>query len=38
MPIQNSRSADFTTTYLSDRVRVARGKTRNMFVFKKLGA
>ncbi|KAI3429815.1 hypothetical protein D9Q98_010128 [Chlorella vulgaris] len=38
VPIQNSRTADFYTTYLSDEVRIARGKSRNMFVFQKLPA
>lgn len=35
IPIQNSRSADFSTTYLSQGLRVARGSTGNLFLFRR---
>lgn len=33
VPIKNSISADFSTTYLSDGLRVARGRSSNTFLF-----
>lgn len=33
VPVPNGRAAEFTTTYCSDRVRVSRGRSRNIFVF-----
>lgn len=33
VPVPNGRSADFSTTYLSDALRVARGASGNIFVF-----
>ena len=36
VPISNSVTADFSTTYLSAGVRVARGKSGNVFLFRKL--
>lgn len=33
VPIANSASADFSTTYLSSGLRVARGRTGNLFLF-----
>ena len=36
MPVTNSIEADFTTTYLSDSLRVARGRGGNLFLFSKL--
>ncbi|PRW60232.1 PAP fibrillin [Chlorella sorokiniana] len=35
IPIQNGRSADFSTTYLSEGLRVARGSTGNLFLFRR---
>ncbi|KAI7844010.1 hypothetical protein COHA_002547 [Chlorella ohadii] len=35
IPIQNSRAADFSTTYLSEGLRVARGSTGNLFLFRR---
>jgi hypothetical protein len=33
IPIRNSIQADFSTTYLSEDVRVARGAKGNLFLF-----
>ncbi len=35
IPVQNSRAADFSTTYLSEGLRVARGSTGNLFLFRR---
>ena len=37
IPIQNGRTADFTTTYLSPRLRVAKGSSGNIFLFERQG-
>ncbi|PSC74132.1 Alkylglycerol monooxygenase [Micractinium conductrix] len=36
VPVQNGRTAEFITSYLSERLRVARGATGNLFLFTRL--
>lgn len=38
VPVPNGRAADFTTTYLSESLRVARSSTGNLFLFRRVGA